>query len=119
MSVRYLHESNQGNLAVSVVSYEEQVRGRLAFLSQARTPERHVRGYYWLRETQEFYCGLRVMEFDAAAQRIYQKLRTEHRRTKASDLKIAATAIANDAILVTRNTQDFISIANLRLDNWA
>ncbi len=35
------------------------------------------------------------------------------------DLRVAATALARDAILVTRNTQDFNSIANLRLDNWA
>ncbi len=37
VSARYLHESNAGNVAVSVASYEEQVRGRLAFLSQAKT----------------------------------------------------------------------------------
>jgi tRNA(fMet)-specific endonuclease VapC len=119
VSVRYLHESKQGNLAVSIVSYEEQVRGRLAFISQAKTPERHVRGYFWLRETQEFYCGLQILNFDDRAQQIYRNLRAAHRRTKASDLKIAATALSYDLTLVTRNTQDFISIANLRLDNWA
>lgn len=34
-------------------------------------------------------------------------------------LQIAATALLFNATLVTRNTQDFMSIANLRLDNWA
>jgi tRNA(fMet)-specific endonuclease VapC len=55
VSTRYLHQSNEDNVAVSVASYEEQVRGRLAFLSQAKTPNRQIRGYFWLRETQEFY----------------------------------------------------------------
>jgi tRNA(fMet)-specific endonuclease VapC len=45
-------------------------------------------------------------------------LRSLHRRTGTMDLKIAATVLSNDAILVTRNTQDFIAIANLRLENW-
>ncbi len=80
---------------------------------------RHVRGYFWLRETQEFYCGLQILNFDDRAHEIYRNLRAAHRRTKASDLKIAATALSYNLTLVTRNTQDFIAIANLRLDNWA
>ncbi len=35
------------------------------------------------------------------------------------DLRIAAIALANNATLVTRNTQDFIEIENLTLENWA
>jgi tRNA(fMet)-specific endonuclease VapC len=106
-------------VAVSVASYEEQIRGRLAFLSQAKTPERQIQGYFWLREAQQFYCELRLLDFDDQAQRIYQNLRAAHRQTGKMDLRIAATALAINATLVTRNTQDFISIANLRLDNWA
>ena len=118
VSVRYLYEPKE-NMAVSIASYEEQVRGRLAYLSQARTPERQVRAYAWLRETQEFYCSIRILDFSAEAQRIYQDLRVKHRRAGAMDLRIAATALAYNLTLVTRNTQDFISITNLRLDNWA
>jgi len=119
VSARYLLESAQGNVAVSVASYEEQVRGRLAFISQAKTHDRRVQGYFWLRQTQQFYCRFRLLDFDDQAQRTYQNLRATHRRTGKMDLKIAATALTNNAILVTRNTQDFISIANLRLENWA
>jgi predicted nucleic acid-binding protein len=35
------------------------------------------------------------------------------------DLRIVATALAHNAVLVTRNTQDFAPIENLQLDNWA
>lgn len=98
---------------------KSKFEGRLAFISQAKTPERQVLGYFWLRETQEFYCRFRILDFDSSAQRVYQKLRTLHRKTGAMDLKIASTALANDMILVTRNMQDFAPIANLRLENWA
>jgi len=119
VSARYLLELNLGNVAVSVASYEEQVRGRLAFISQAKTRDRSVQGYFWLRETQQFYCKFRLLDFDDQAQQIYQNLRATYRRTGKMDLKIAAIALTNNATLVTRNTQDFIAIANLRLENWA
>ena len=119
VSARYLLESNQGNVAVSVASYEEQVRGRLAFIGQAKTHDRRVQGYFWLRETQQFYCKFRLLGFDDQAQRTYQNLRVTYRRTGKADLKIAATALTNNATLVTRNTRDFIAISNLRLENWA
>lgn len=118
VSARYLYEPKE-NIAVSIASFEEQVRGRLAYLSQARVPARQIRGYAWLRETQEFYCSIRILDFSDEAQRIYQELRVKHRRAGAMDLRIAATALAHNATLVTRNTQDFIAITKLRLDNWA
>jgi tRNA(fMet)-specific endonuclease VapC len=34
------------------------------------------------------------------------------------DLKIAAIAIANDAILLTRNLKDFGQIEELRAEDW-
>lgn len=34
------------------------------------------------------------------------------------DLLIAAIAIANNMVLVTRNTKDFADIPNLKLENW-
>lgn len=35
-----------------------------------------------------------------------------------ADGLVAATALANNLILVTRNTQDFLSIPNLYTENW-
>jgi tRNA(fMet)-specific endonuclease VapC len=34
------------------------------------------------------------------------------------DLKIAAIAIANEAILLTRNTKDFGQVENLAIADW-
>jgi tRNA(fMet)-specific endonuclease VapC len=50
---------------------------------------------------------------------MYETLRQTHRRAGKMDLRIAAIALSTNATLVTRNTQDFITISNLSLDNWA
>ena len=35
-----------------------------------------------------------------------------------ADSEIAAVAVVNQLILVTRNTQDFINFADLSMENW-
>ena len=52
---------------------------------------------------------------------IYPKLEGLGRIPQEFDLQIASIAIANNLILVTRNTKDFESIcqvSNLMLENW-
>lgn len=113
---RYRQEA-ETDVVVSIISYEEQFRGWLTTINQAKTSERFVLAYLSLSEFERFYCKLRVLSFDSKAAFIYETLRKTHRRAGKMDLRIAATALAVDATLVTRNTQDFISITNLRLDN--
>ncbi len=68
---------------------------------------------------QVYFCGMRVVDFGKVEITIYESLKKLHRRTGTMDLRIAATALANNAILVTRNTQDFAEIENLKIENWA
>ncbi len=106
-------------IIVSVISYEEQLRGRLATVSQAKTDAQIERAYWLLLDMQVYFCGRHVIDFGSRENTIYNELRKLHRRAGTMDLRIAATALANNAILVTRNTQDFVDIANLTLENWA
>jgi tRNA(fMet)-specific endonuclease VapC len=107
------------DIAVSVIGYEEQLRGRLAVIGQVKTPEHLSLAYQRVREMQEFFCQMRLLDFDVDANRIYTTLRQQHRRLGTMDLRIAATALAAQSTLVTRNTQDFSPISGLSLDNWA
>jgi tRNA(fMet)-specific endonuclease VapC len=106
-------------IIVSVISYEEQLRGRLATVSHAKTDAQIERAYWLLLDMQVYFCERHVIDFGPRANTIYNELRKFHRRAGTMDLRIAATALANNATLVTRNTQDFIDIENLTLENWA
>ena len=78
-----------------------------------------VVGYQRLREMQEFFCAIRILDFDETAAEICGELRRQHTAIGTLDLRIAATAISNEATLVTRNNRDFEPIAGLSLENWS
>ena len=45
-------------------------------------------------------------------------LRRQKLRIGARDLKIAATALVNQALLLSANRTDFKSVSSLRVENW-
>jgi tRNA(fMet)-specific endonuclease VapC len=105
-------------VAASVISYEEQLRGRLALVRGAQVPDKLALAYIRLREMQRFFCAIRLLDFDLRATETYASLRKQHRRLGKMDLRIAATVLSCEGILVTRNHVDFGQIAGLSLEDW-
>jgi tRNA(fMet)-specific endonuclease VapC len=105
-------------LAVTIISYEEQMRGWLSYLAKARSISAQVVAYKRLKKQLENYCAISVIEFDERSAVEFQRLKKLHPRLGSMDLKIAAIAIANHAILLTRNLKDFGQIEELRAEDW-
>ncbi len=105
-------------IAITVVSVEEMLQGRLAQVRRATTGDGRVRAYAWLDKTLTFFRAFQVLPFDAQAERRYADLVARRQRIGAQDLKIAAIALNHDAVLVTRNRRDFGRIAELALEDW-
>ena len=61
-----------------------------------------------------------IVVFDVACATVMERLRQQHRRRKRyADLMIAATVIAGQHILVTRNCTDFVDVLPAaQLANW-
>lgn len=107
------------NIFITTVTLEEQLRGRLAGISRAATkPELLSIAYENLRKTQLFFCGVNLLNFDDAAYNCYQDLRQQQIRIGTQDLRISAIALANQAIIVTRNQQDFSKVSDSSLEDW-
>jgi len=117
--VEHLAKVPKHLIAASIVTYEEQLRGRLAVVRQAQTPDRLAWAYLRLREMHAFFCAIHLVDFDQSTARIYETLRKEHRRLGKMDLRIAATVLAHDCILVTRNKSDFGQIVGLSSQDWS
>ena len=71
---------------------------------------------------RQFLQIVELADFDQASAEIYGEirftLRQKDRPTGEIDTLIAAVARANDAILVTHNTQGFQQIDGLLLEDW-
>ncbi len=74
-------------------------------------------------DAQKFLKAIPVVAFDEPADRRYGEIRTVLERAGtpigASDLFIAAHALALDATLVTANEREFLRVPGLKVENWA
>ena len=105
-------------VVVTVIIYEEQVRGRLGVLSRAKTLDEQVLAYQGLQQLASDYQLIVIVPFSRTAALEHQRLRKAYPRIGNMDLKIAAIALTNNAILLTRNESDFKQIVELRTENW-
>jgi tRNA(fMet)-specific endonuclease VapC len=106
-------------VAVSVVTVEEMLRGRLAILARRSAGEACVHAYTKLLETVRFFSALPVVPFDMACEQQFQALRAMRLRVGSRDLRIAATALVHNVVLITRNRRDFEQVPGLLLDDWS
>jgi len=107
------------SVAVSLISYEEQMRGWMAEIARMQSVDRQLAAYSRLDRMREYYCVTPVLPFDEKALAQFQSLWLRRLRVGTMDLKIAATALANEATLITRNTGDFGKVLGLTVEDWS
>jgi tRNA(fMet)-specific endonuclease VapC len=105
-------------LAITIITVEEQLRGRLAQIRKATTGAQLNECYRWLGETVDQLARLPVIHFDAKAATVYEVLLLQKVRIGTQDLRIAAIILSQNAVLLTRNRQDFSRVPGLHLDDW-
>ena len=105
-------------VGVAIVTVEERMRGWLAVIATEKQAIRQVVGYRELAQLFEFYQEFEIVLFDEAAARQFDELRTQRLRLGAMDLKIAATALVTNALLLSANRRDFERVPGLRVENW-
>ena len=106
------------DLATSIVSYEEQMRGWLARIAQAKAVEEQLHGYQRLKQQRRNDCLVAIVDYDDRCAAEFERLRKAGVRIGTMDLKIAATTLAYNAILLTRNRRDFEKVPGLRFEDW-
>jgi len=107
------------SVVTTVINYEEQMRGWMASLNQARSPAAEVRVYARLLQHLAAMRRMTVLAYDDAAANIAEQIRRRRVRLGAMDAKIASIVLARGAVLVTRNIGDFRKIEGLRIEDWS
>ena len=88
-----LGESVDQNVVVSIISYEEQVRGWMALLAKIHYVPEQVHAYSRLRRFVELQCSVPLLNFTEVAAQQFQALRQMKIRIGTMDLKIAASCL--------------------------
>ncbi len=115
---RRLHSVPPAEVAATVVSYEEQTRGWLSYLTKARSLADQVTAYSYLQRHLQVFCAIPLIAFDPAAAAIVQQLQQQRIRIGTMDLRIASIALAQGATLLSRNVTDFQKVPGLRVEDW-
>lgn len=106
-------------LAVTIISFEEQVAGRFMQIQRARNLIELVSAYQLLQGALEYFTKQQVLPFDETAALYFQQLQQQRLRVGTQDLRIAAIALANRCTVVTRNRRDFERVPGLSVADWS
>ena len=106
------------DVVTTIISYEEQVRGWMAYIARAKSMRQQLEAYQRLRRHLENYRQIPVLDFDKAAAAEFDSLRRARVRVGTMDLKIAAIVLSHGATLLSRNVVDFEKVPGLKMEDW-
>lgn len=106
-------------LMTTVVNLDEQLRGRLAQVAEAKDRVSLSNAYLWLSETVMMLSEFQILPYNEEASEIYETFRAQRIRVGTQDLRIASIVLAHDGILLTRNLWDFEKVPGLKIQNWS
>jgi tRNA(fMet)-specific endonuclease VapC len=105
-------------IAATIVSVEEQFRGRLAGINRIPAGPKQVHPYSRLIELMGFYSGWSILPFDQPAAQRFLDLKAARVRIGTMDLKIASIVLVHQARLLSANLSDFRQVPGLLVEDW-
>jgi tRNA(fMet)-specific endonuclease VapC len=109
----------EDEIATTIICYEEQMRGWMAYIARAKSIARELEAYRRLRTHLDNYRFTPVLDFDENAADAFQRLRHARVRIGTMDLKIASIVLSRGDILLSRNLVDFTKVPELNVEDWS
>lgn len=110
-------------VAITIVTVQELFNGWIVRINSTTNVSDLVRLYEKLNRTIDFCKQVPVVGFDLKAGDCYQHLIDKvpglAKKRLQKDMRIAAIALAQDAIVVTRNHRDFSLVPQLQIEDWS
>lgn len=117
-----LRQVSTDSVAISIVTAEEKMKGRLAAINSLSGIERVDRlaiAYGSLQSSIEDLQALTILPFSELAKDRYRDLLQQKIRVGSHDLRIAAIVLSVEGVLITRNRRDFEKVRGLQIDDWS
>lgn len=102
----------------TIISFEEQVRGWLDALNRLKKEGGLMNAYRELEGMRQMYGRFAVWQFNYQADHVHQSMIKANVKTGTQDMLIAAIALANNAVVLTRNRKDFAKVPGLAIEDW-
>lgn len=106
-------------LAITIISWEEQLRGWLAVINKVNSGEQLIKAYQQLKLATLSFSQLNILDYNHQSDQLFDQFRKQKIRIGTQDLRIATIVITNNGILLTRNQKDFSQVPSLQIDDWS
>jgi tRNA(fMet)-specific endonuclease VapC len=116
--IQRLEQQGDRPVGTTIVSIEEQLRGRLATINRRPAGNQQVVPYAELSDLLAFCADWLILAFDQAAAQRFQDLKAEKVRIGTMDLKIASIVLVHQATLLSANLGDFRQVPGLLVEDW-
>ncbi len=116
---RRMAEHEPAELAVTIITVEEQLSGWYTLRRRTKDRARLARVYDRFTANVQFLARLNVLSFSEAAIDRFEGLLRMKLGVRANDLRIAAIALEMSAAVATRNRQDFERVPGLAVEDWS
>jgi tRNA(fMet)-specific endonuclease VapC len=113
-----LLEESMDEMRISVITVEEILMGWQGQLRSSKDPKKVAFVYHYLAEVTMYLGKFTILSFPEPAQARFDDLVKMKLGVGKMDLRIAAIALENNAIVVTANTRDFERVPNLQIEDW-
>lgn len=109
------------DLALTIISIEEQLSGWYSALRRVTKPDLIARVYERFTQSIRFLSGIQAqfLSFPLPAILRFNALVKLKLNVGKMDLRIAAIALEHGAVVVTRNIRDFGRVPYLTIEDWS
>jgi tRNA(fMet)-specific endonuclease VapC len=112
-------DSVPGGPVVTISSFEESMKGWLAYCAKAKTPEQYIAATRKLHKALDFFTVIEILDFDAPAAVEFKKLKAAKLKVGTMDLRIASVVLAVGGKLLSANLTDFRKVPGLDVEDWS
>ncbi len=116
--VARLPAADPQSVFVTIITFEEQMRGWLTYVARARSSEQQVTAYARLHAYLRDFSRRQILDFDAQTASQYRLLVQSKIRIGTMDLRIAAIVLTHGATLLSRNLTDYRKVPGLQVEDW-
>jgi len=118
--VKQLSSVDDPEIAITIITKVEVLRGRIDYLLKADTGEKLIKAQELLLRTEKLLNQLPTIHISESAAEEFNRLRavSKLRKIGQADLLIASITLVNRATLVTRNLRHFQQIPGIKVINW-